>query len=101
MKPEPLCVVMEKRIRKLGFEMEPMEGPRVLPALAGPVAGRRSLPGTSGVAITLRLNAVFMVTTMEDIIGLWPAMLADTGATVLVTVNALRLLRYRYRDGVA
>jgi Cd2+/Zn2+-exporting ATPase len=27
--------------------------------------------------------------------GLWPAILADTGATVLVTANALRLLRVR------
>jgi Cd2+/Zn2+-exporting ATPase len=29
--------------------------------------------------------------------GLWPAILADTGATVLVTANAMRLLSFRGR----
>jgi Cd2+/Zn2+-exporting ATPase len=37
------------------------------------------------------------VTTLLGITGLWPAIMADTGATVLVTLNALRLLRYRFR----
>jgi Cd2+/Zn2+-exporting ATPase len=27
--------------------------------------------------------------------GLWPAILADTGATVLVTMNAMRLLGWK------
>jgi Cd2+/Zn2+-exporting ATPase len=45
------------------------------------------------VAISLGLKAVFLVTTLAGITGLWPAILADTGATVLVTANALRLLR--------
>jgi Cd2+/Zn2+-exporting ATPase len=45
------------------------------------------------VAISLALKAVFLVTTLAGITGLWPAILADTGATVLVTANALRLLR--------
>ncbi|GJD94487.1 heavy metal translocating P-type ATPase [Methylobacterium iners] len=45
------------------------------------------------VAIALGLKAVFLVTTLLGITGLWPAILADTGATVLVTANALRLLR--------
>lgn len=49
------------------------------------------------VAIALGLKAVFLVTTMAGITGLWPAILADTGATVLVTLNALRLLRWRPR----
>lgn len=48
------------------------------------------------VAIAFGLKAVFLVTTVAGITGLWPAILADTGATVLVTVNALRLLRYRF-----
>ena len=52
------------------------------------------------VAIALGLKAVFLVTTVAGITGLWPAVLADTGATVLVTVNALRLLGYRFK-GVA
>ena len=49
------------------------------------------------VAIALGLKAVFLVTTVAGVTGLWPAVLADTGATVLVTLNALRLLRYRFR----
>jgi len=44
------------------------------------------------VAIALGLKAAFLVTTIAGITGLWPAILADTGATVLVTLNALRLL---------
>ena len=44
------------------------------------------------ITIALGLKAVFLVTTVLGITGLWPAILADTGATVLVTLNALRLL---------
>jgi Zn2+/Cd2+-exporting ATPase len=47
------------------------------------------------VAIAIGLKAVFLVTTLLGITGLWPAILADTGATVLVTLNALRLLAWR------
>ncbi|MFG1417257.1 heavy metal translocating P-type ATPase [Xanthobacter sp. V0B-10] len=47
------------------------------------------------IAIALGLKAVFLVTTVAGITGLWPAILADTGATVLVTLNALRLLSFR------
>ena len=45
------------------------------------------------ISIALGLKLVFLVTTILGITGLWPAILADTGATVLVTLNALRLLR--------
>ena len=45
------------------------------------------------IVIALGLKAVFLVTTILGITGLWPAILADTGATVLVTLNALRLLQ--------
>ncbi|MCA0404810.1 MAG: cadmium-translocating P-type ATPase [Proteobacteria bacterium] len=45
------------------------------------------------ITLALGLKAVFLVTTVLGITGLWPAILADTGATVLVTLNALRLLR--------
>jgi len=31
---------------------------------------------------------------VPDLIGLWIAIPADTGATVIVTLNALRLLRF-------
>jgi Cd2+/Zn2+-exporting ATPase len=44
------------------------------------------------ITVALGLKAVFLVTTVVGITGLWPAILADTGATVLVTMNALRLL---------
>jgi Zn2+/Cd2+-exporting ATPase len=36
---------------------------------------------------------VFLVTTLLGVTDLWLAILADTGATVIVTLNALRLLR--------
>jgi Cd2+/Zn2+-exporting ATPase len=49
---------------------------------------------TQNIAIALGLKAVFLVTTCSAITGLWPAILADTGATVLVTANALRLLPF-------
>jgi Cd2+/Zn2+-exporting ATPase len=44
------------------------------------------------VAVALGLKAVFLVTTLLGVTDLWLAILADTGATVLVTLNALRLL---------
>ena len=46
------------------------------------------------VTLALGLKAVFLVTSILGITGLWIAILADTGATVLVTLNALRLLRF-------
>ena len=44
------------------------------------------------ITIALGLKAVFIATTIIGLTGLWPAILADTGATVLVTLNTLRLL---------
>ncbi len=44
------------------------------------------------ITIALGRKAVFLVTTILGGTGLWPAILADTGATVLVTTNAMRLL---------
>lgn len=49
------------------------------------------------IAVALGLKALFLVTTLAGITGLWPAILADTGATVLVTANAMRLLGWRQR----
>jgi Cd2+/Zn2+-exporting ATPase len=46
------------------------------------------------ISIALGLKAVFLVTTLFGATSLWMAILADTGATVLVTANALRLLRF-------
>lgn len=47
------------------------------------------------VVFALSLKSVFLVTTVLGITGLWVAVLADTGATALVTLNALRLLRFK------
>ena len=47
------------------------------------------------ITMALGLKAVFLVTTIVGITGLWPAILADTGATVLVTANAMRLLGWK------
>ncbi len=49
------------------------------------------------ISIALGLKAVFLVTTLFGITTLWMAILADTGATVLVTLNALRLLGYKIK----
>ena len=53
---------------------------------------------TQNITLALGLKAVFLVTTVVGITGLWPAILADTGATVLVTLNALRLLGWKGRS---
>ncbi|MFM0415925.1 HAD hydrolase family protein [Paraburkholderia aromaticivorans] len=45
------------------------------------------------IGLALGLKAVFLCTTLLGVTSLWMAILADTGATVLVTANALRLLR--------
>jgi Cd2+/Zn2+-exporting ATPase len=50
---------------------------------------------TQNIVIALGLKAVFLVTTIVGVTGLWPAILADTGATVLVTANAMRLLGWK------
>lgn len=47
------------------------------------------------VAFALGLKAIFLVTTLLGYTNLWMAILADTGATALVTANALRLLRWK------
>ncbi len=47
------------------------------------------------IGIALSLKAVFVGTTLFGVTTLWMAILADTGATVLVTANALRLLMLR------
>lgn len=49
------------------------------------------------VAVAVGLKLIFVVTTVTGTTGLWVAILADTGATVLVTLNALRLLAWKPR----
>lgn len=50
---------------------------------------------TQNISIALGLKLVFLVTTLLGVTSLWMAIMADTGATVLVTLNALRLLGYK------
>ena len=53
------------------------------------------------VVLAVGLKGVFLVTTLLGVTGLWPAIFADTGATVLVTLNALRLLAWTPRGATA
>ena len=78
--------------------------------LSGRVSGAAELVALSratlanirqNVAVAVGLKLVFLGTTLAGVTGLWPAILADTGATVLVTLNALRLLRWRFASGGA
>ncbi|WP_430738539.1 hypothetical protein [Psychrobacter sp. VH5] len=41
------------------------------------------------VIFALGLKGVFLITTIFGIAGLWIAVLADAGATVIVTLNAI------------
>ncbi|PYE53184.1 heavy metal translocating P-type ATPase [Deinococcus yavapaiensis] len=50
---------------------------------------------TQNIVFAVGLKLVFLVTTLLGITGLWPAILSDTGATALVTANALRLLAFK------
>ena len=45
------------------------------------------------IAFALALKAIFLVLALLGHASLWLAILADTGATLIVIANALRLLR--------
>ena len=49
----------------------------------------------TNVAVSIALKAVFLVAAITGTATLWMAVLADTGASVIVVANALRLLRAR------
>ena len=56
--------------------------------------GRRTLGIIHfNIIFALTLKAVFLVLTLMGHASLWLAIMADTGATLLVVANALRLLR--------
>ena len=56
--------------------------------------GRRTLAIIRfNVAFALSIKAVFLVLAFLGLANLWMAILADTGATLLVIANSLRLLR--------
>lgn len=59
--------------------------------------GRRTLGIIRfNITFALGLKAVFLILTLTGNASLWFAILADTGATLLVIANALRLLRTRH-----
>ncbi len=47
----------------------------------------------TNLVVSLALKAIFLVTALTGAATLWMAVLADTGASVIVVANALRLLR--------
>lgn len=47
------------------------------------------------IALALGVNTLFLLTTLFGITGLMAAVLSDAGGTVLVTLNALRLMRQK------
>ena len=47
------------------------------------------------IAFALGIKAVFLILAFTGHASLWMAILSDTGATLLVILNALRLLRSR------
>lgn len=61
--------------------------------------GRRTLGIIKfNITLSLGLKLLFLVLTLLGHASLWLAILADTGATLLVTGNALRLLRFGTSD---
>ena len=48
----------------------------------------------ANVAIALGLKLAFVVAAAAGVATLWMAVLADTGASVIVLANALRLRRF-------
>ena len=62
--------------------------------------GRRTLAIIRfNIAFALALKALFLVLAVFGITSLWLAIMADTGATLLVVANALRLLRTKRKNG--
>jgi Cd2+/Zn2+-exporting ATPase len=58
--------------------------------------GRRTLGIIRfNITFALSLKLIFLILTLAGSASLWLAILADTGATLLVVANALRLLRTR------
>ncbi len=58
------------------------------------ILGRRTLAIIRfNITFSLGLKLVFLILTLVGFASLWLAILADTGATLLVVANALRLLR--------
>ncbi len=64
------------------------------------ILGRRTLRIIRfNVTFALAIKAVFLVLAFLNLAGLWLAILADTGATLLVIMNSLRLLGEKAATG--
>ena len=53
------------------------------------------------IAFSLAVKAAFMVMTLSGLASLWGAIAADTGASLLVVANGLRLLRSSHGTDIA
>jgi Cd2+/Zn2+-exporting ATPase len=64
--------------------------------------GRRTLRIIQfNIAFALAIKAVFLILALIGYTSLWLAIAADTGATLIVVANALRLLRTKPSDSVS
>ena len=63
--------------------------------LAGIVTlGRRTIAVIrQNIAFSLIIKGIFVVLTLFGVVDLWMAVLADTGSSILVTLNGMRLMR--------
>ena len=68
-----------------------------LPELAGMISLSRRTAGIvrQNIVLSLGINMLFLLTTLLGITGLMGAVLSDVGGTILVTLNAMRLLSSR------
>jgi Cd2+/Zn2+-exporting ATPase len=53
------------------------------------------------IAVALVVKAIFLALTFAGVTNLWLAVLADMGTSLLVTANALRVLRTSAKDDVS
>ena len=53
------------------------------------------------IALSLAIKSLFLLLTFPGVVTLWLAIVADMGASLLVTLNGMRLLRYRPRTHTA
>ncbi|KEQ13778.1 hypothetical protein GZ77_15945 [Endozoicomonas montiporae] len=66
-----------------------------LPELAGMIwlSQRTAMIVRQNIALALGINTLFLLTTLFGITGLMGAVISDVGGTILVTMNAMRLLQ--------
>ncbi|MCL5109547.1 MAG: cadmium-translocating P-type ATPase [Chloroflexi bacterium] len=71
------------------------------PAVAIGLSRRSLTTIRQNITFALLAKAVFLALAVPGLATLWLAILADTGASVLVTLNGMRLLRYGAPSGAA